>query len=163
MKKAHPLAGRAQSPEHVKNRVRATMSALTKTTKTCAHCGEAFAPTSLHQKYCSGRCWNIAHRVVRPRRRLHRLRVSADVYARLIAIYRNQCQICGKAGSAANGRGATGRLAVDHAHGSDEIRGLLCHRCNTALGLLNDSPEIAHQAFRYLAYHGSTRKATEAV
>ena len=76
----------------------------------------------------------------------------------MVATYRNQCQVCGKAGSEANGRGATGRLAVDHDHTTGELRGLLCHRCNTALGLLNDSPEIAHQAFRYLAYHGAAQK-----
>jgi hypothetical protein len=45
----------------------------------------------------------------------------------------------------------TKRLAVDHCHVTGEIRGLLCSKCNTALGLFNDSPELMKIAIEYLA------------
>ena len=32
-------------------------------------------------------------------------------------------------------------LSVDHCHETGKVRGLLCHRCNTAIGLLRDDPE----------------------
>ena len=43
-----------------------------------------------------------------------------------------------------------GPLRVDHDHETGQVRGLLCHKCNAALGLLNDSPEIIAQALEYL-------------
>lgn len=47
-----------------------------------------------------------------------------------------------------NGPGA--RFHVDHCHNSKKVRGLLCGKCNTAIGLLNDSPELAESAAAYL-------------
>lgn len=43
-----------------------------------------------------------------------------------------------------------GRLAIDHLHGTDKVRGLLCSPCNTALGLFKDDPERLAAAIEYL-------------
>jgi len=40
-------------------------------------------------------------------------------------------------------------LAIDHNHKNGEIRALLCSRCNTALGLFNDSALLLEAAKRY--------------
>lgn len=48
-------------------------------------------------------------------------------------------------------------LVVDHNHQTNESRGLLCYKCNTAIGLLMDDPEIINSANRYLL--GSNRPA----
>jgi Recombination endonuclease VII len=53
------------------------------------------------------------------------------------------CAICG--GSNPSGRA----LAVDHSHRTGVIRGLLCSRCNTGLGLFNDSAERLLEAAIY--------------
>jgi Recombination endonuclease VII. len=42
------------------------------------------------------------------------------------------------------------KLSVDHDHVTNKVRGLLCHRCNTALGLLQDNPEIISNLLEYL-------------
>jgi len=47
-------------------------------------------------------------------------------------------------------RGGKCRLAVDHNHKTGRRRGLLCVRCNTALGLLNEDPTILMKAVVYL-------------
>ena len=42
------------------------------------------------------------------------------------------------------------KLVVDHCHETGIIRGLLCERCNFALGLIFDSPAIANRLADYL-------------
>jgi len=44
----------------------------------------------------------------------------------------------------------TDRPRVDHNHETNEVRGLLCHHCNTALGLFKDSTETLTNAISYL-------------
>jgi Recombination endonuclease VII len=41
-------------------------------------------------------------------------------------------------------------LVVDHCHQTGAIRGILCSRCNSALGLLDDDPALLEQALEYL-------------
>lgn len=43
------------------------------------------------------------------------------------------------------------RLCVDHDHKSGKVRGLLCHKCNVALGLLQDNVTFLLQAVKYLS------------
>jgi hypothetical protein len=47
--------------------------------------------------------------------------------------------------------GVVKRLAKDHDHSTGEWRGLLCHRCNMAIGLFADDPDLLSAAIRYLA------------
>jgi hypothetical protein len=42
------------------------------------------------------------------------------------------------------------RLAVDHDHKTDEIRGLLCDGCNIALGGVEDNPQTLLRLIQYL-------------
>lgn len=42
-------------------------------------------------------------------------------------------------------------LAVDHCHNSNRIRGLLCGRCNRAIGQLKDNTESMKRAIAYLS------------
>ena len=41
-------------------------------------------------------------------------------------------------------------MAVDHCHVTMKVRGLLCHKCNVALGLLKDDPLVILEAAKYL-------------
>lgn len=55
------------------------------------------------------------------------------------------CEICSRTVE------TSGRtLAVDHDHTSGEIRGVLCQRCNCAIGLLSENPEHIANAINYL-------------
>ena len=47
-----------------------------------------------------------------------------------------------------------GVLCVDHDHKTLEVRGLLCGKCNTAIGLLNDNTDLLDKAKQYLKTKG---------
>jgi hypothetical protein len=56
-----------------------------------------------------------------------------------------KCVICGRTEE------EIGKLFdVDHDHVTKKVRGLLCHACNTALGLFQDSSKLLITAAYYL-------------
>lgn len=59
------------------------------------------------------------------------------------------CYVCGKHESEAGSKG----LVVDHNHATGEVRKLLCGRCNTALGLLNEDIGIFTSLINYVKEH----------
>jgi hypothetical protein len=67
----------------------------------------------------------------------------------LVAELGEVCGICGTPPKA--GR----RHAIDHDHATGLVRGLLCHRCNVALGGLGDSVEGLQAAIAYLRRHAA--------
>ncbi|MFE7072715.1 endonuclease VII domain-containing protein [Streptomyces sp. NPDC057620] len=73
------------------------------------------------------------------------------------ALLRHQggvCAVCGKGEPNAHGRtGKQFRLAVDHCHETGAVRGLLCQKCNRAIGLLGDDPVLMRKAISYLLRH----------
>jgi hypothetical protein len=51
-------------------------------------------------------------------------------------------------------------IHVDHDHDTDAIRGILCHRCNTALGLMLENTDTMRNAISYLEYHATEKSTT---
>ena len=72
--------------------------------------------------------------------------LTEDDYQKLSETQEHKCAICFV--ERTNVR--FGRLHVDHSHLTGQIRGLLCGRCNKAIGLLGDDPANARQASIYL-------------
>lgn len=56
----------------------------------------------------------------------------------------DSCAICG--------RPTPGKTSfhIDHDHGSEAVRGLLCFRCNAGIGQFRELPERLRQAAEYL-------------
>ena len=69
-------------------------------------------------------------------------------------IYRRQggvCAICSKPEtSMTNLSKGLKQLAVDHNHKTQKIRGLLCTRCNTALGCLSENEDTVLNLLSYI-------------
>lgn len=60
------------------------------------------------------------------------------------------CAICKQAEVTVR-QGRVMALSVDHDHDTGRIRGLLCNRCNRAIGLFNDDADLLRTAARYLS------------
>ena len=71
--------------------------------------------------------------------------ITVDQYETLYAEQNGVCAICLKKCPSRE------RLGVDHCHSTMKVRGLLCVKCNNAVGLFNDDPIIARRAADYLS------------
>lgn len=67
--------------------------------------------------------------------------ISAADYDAMLERQRGACAICKKSDEP---------LCVDHCHACGKVRGLLCVKCNSALGFCNDNPAHLLAAAAYL-------------
>lgn len=59
------------------------------------------------------------------------------------------CAVCGRPETATI-NGKIFWLSVDHDHNTGKVRGLLCHKCNIALGHLEENPVIIQSLLTYI-------------
>jgi hypothetical protein len=72
--------------------------------------------------------------------------LSVTDYYTLVMRQGGLCDICRKPDVRA--------LAVDHCHDTERVRGLLCNKCNRALGGFGDNPLLIKTALNYLEQGG---------
>ncbi len=85
-------------------------------------------------------------------RRLHLRRtfgMTFEDYNDILAAQDGGCAICGE--QPADGRS----MHVDHV--AESVRGVLCVRCNNAIGQLKDDPELMLRAAEYVTLGGFAR------
>lgn len=75
--------------------------------------------------------------------------ITENEYAALLEKQNGVCAICEEPETATRD-GAPVRLSVDHDHATGRVRGLLCHGCNRALGLVEDDVDLLRQMLTYL-------------
>jgi hypothetical protein len=113
--------------------------------KDCSWCEENFKPSTIREDYCSQKCREFGNRAGRSERFNY---FTKEVWNKFKEV--NECQICGSEGFSMNGKPESEKLCLDHKHGTDFVRGKLCHNCNRALGLFQDNPELLRKAANYL-------------
>ena len=81
--------------------------------------------------------------------------MSVETYNDLFEQQNGVCAICGQPETAksTSKRGGIKRLGVDHNHATGGNRGLLCVKCNSGMGKLNDSISLLRAAIAYLEKH----------
>lgn len=72
----------------------------------------------------------------------HYYGITQADYDSMLGAQGGKCAICGQHPEQC--------LAVDHCHDSKVIRGLLCRRCNSALGLFDEDPAKLTSAIAYI-------------
>lgn len=65
-----------------------------------------------------------------------------EEYTEIMAKAVDGCEVCG--------RDMGSKICFDHDHESGKFRGLLCHNCNTMLGLAKDNVHTLEKAILYL-------------
>ncbi len=76
-------------------------------------------------------------------RYLKRYGLTLEDYERMYEQQHGQCAIC-------NVEVQGERMCVDHDHGTNKVRGLLCRLCNSSLGGFRDSVSLLRRAVSYL-------------
>jgi hypothetical protein len=76
---------------------------------------------------------------------MRKFNLTLEEYDQMLAAQDGGCAICGDAPD----DGKT--FHIDHDHGTGEVRGLLCQRCNHALGLFRESSDLLYAAAEYVA------------
>lgn len=150
--------------------------------RACAHCGKSFKPNNRQQIYCSRYHKQLAAvvrlywkdpekyrekgrlkaqrqtknglkfksaEVVRAKDMFYKYKITIEEYDEIVMKQGRACAICRYIPSGVS----RDRLTVDHEHGTDRIRGLLCLKCNAGLGMLGDDLESLEKAVAYLAVH----------
>lgn len=78
--------------------------------------------------------------------------INLTQYNALAAEQCGSCSICGRVPCEDPDVSKTvQRLVVDHDHETGKIRGLICHKCNRALGLFGDDPSVVSKAAEYMS------------
>ena len=74
--------------------------------------------------------------------------ITVGEYEAILKSQHNKCAICK---SDSPKRKSSRGFFVDHNHNTGLIRGLLCHRCNLAVGWVEDSPDLILSLANYIA------------
>lgn len=82
-------------------------------------------------------------------RYLKRYGITHQDYEQMLKAQNGQCAIC-----KSEDPKRWDHFSVDHNHETGEVRGLLCHTCNTGLGQFQDNPDFLIEAANYLSLRG---------
>lgn len=74
--------------------------------------------------------------------------ISSHTYDAMLVAQEGRCAICRRTPKQVYCRGD--KLSVDHCHATGHLRGLLCTKCNAALGALDDNVDSLQAAVGYI-------------
>ena len=78
--------------------------------------------------------------------RARRVGIPPSQVQELLTQQGHRCKICGTHESEASKH----RLHIDHCHRTNNVRGMLCSKCNTGIGLFLDNPNLLRKAADYI-------------
>jgi|SRR5690348_1165893 len=113
----------------------------------------AYAREYGRKLHAEGRSWAKRNpekvKIKRRRRTLKQYGLTLEKWEEKFNFQSRKCAICGSS----DPRGAS--WATDHKHGlfAPNFRGILCSKCNIAIGHFCDDPEICIKAAEYLKAH----------
>jgi len=76
---------------------------------------------------------------------LAKYKITLEEYLKLLKKQKDRCAICGLKYNKKKEK-----FHIDHNHKTGKVRGILCFKCNVAIGHLNDDIKLVKKALRYL-------------
>ncbi len=114
--------------------------------KKCRNCGTVFTPKAPSHLMCSQSC---ADRSIQSAYLRRNYNIQVDQYEDMLRRQGHRCAVCQGEGFTMAAHHKV-KLVVDHCHKTGRVRGLLCHNCNRALGLMQDDVEALKRSVQYL-------------
>lgn len=108
--------------------------------RNCKSCGREFAPLN-HRQMCCKVCVPTHGAGSRWRQ----FGLTQPVYDAMLKEQGNACKIC----RVPFENLPTRQVHLDHNHETNEVRGLLCQRCNMFVGMVETSKHILQDVLRY--------------
>ena len=108
-----------------------------------------------HKRRVKDRAWKWYHdnqHRAKNRQLKKNFDITYDDYVQMLAKQNGVCAICSEkeAYKSNSGEGKLRDLSVDHNHQTGQIRGLLCAKCNAAIGMVKEEIPRLHAMIRYL-------------
>jgi hypothetical protein len=100
-----------------------------------------FKQGNIPYSYCKDCNNKASSKFYKEKSRFSKYGITKEDYDKLLTTQENKCGGC-------NLEMVT--PYIDHCHQTGKVRGLLCQSCNTALGLVKDSPETLKNLIEYL-------------
>lgn len=123
--------------------------------KPCRLCSNIFQPNTPAEHYCSDICKDDA---LSNAYLMRQYQITLEDYKDIYEEQKGLCKICGEDGVRGASALSSTPLVIDHSHTTGDVRGLLCHTCNSALGQFNDSVALLEKAVIYLKTSKVTSK-----
>jgi hypothetical protein len=136
------------------------------TEKPCTKCKqvlplEAFGPVeigSIRKRPACKKCLAESRSTFHTNHLLKRYGITIERYHELFCQQDGRCAICGTSNPYGPLESETRKrklrfFAVDHCHETGKVRGLLCARCNLAIGNFNDDIALIKMAIDYIQQH----------
>ena len=100
---------------------------------------------------CPTKSWSQFRRHQRDLIYRSRFKITLEDYEVLWEKQEGKCKICKKEEVVTHWKSKERQiLSIDHDHKTGKVRGLLCARCNHAIGNMEDNKEFLYNAISYL-------------
>lgn len=76
--------------------------------------------------------------------------ITLNQYNKLVEDQKGVCEICKLPETRKGNNRKIKRLSVDHCHKTGKVRGLLCQKCNSVLGYVDENKSILNNMIIYL-------------
>lgn len=88
--------------------------------------------------------------------KLKHFKLTIEDYNNLLKQQNGVCAICGQS-EIKKIKNTPCRLSIDHDHQTGKVRGLLCSKCNTGVGLFDNNCVLLNKAIEYLNNNGEIK------